>query len=59
MNKRVTRNFLGQGSFLGIRALLINNHAQHEKEILPRREKSPVLFLETLKNSILNEKFNP
>ena len=39
--------------------ILINNHVQHEKEILPRKEKTPVFFLETLKNCILIEKFNP
>ena len=38
---------------------LINNNVQHEKEILPRNEKSPVFFLETLKNFILIDKFNP
>ena len=36
--KHVTRNFLGQGSFLQIRGTLINIHLQHEKERL-RREK--------------------
>ena len=30
-----------------------------KEENLPRRERSPVFFLETLKNCILNEKFNP
>ena len=36
----------------------INNHVQHEKE-RPRREKIQFFLLETLKNCISNEKFNP
>ena len=48
--RHVTRNVLGQGSFLGIRG-------QHEKEIF--REKFPFIFSqETLKNCTLNEIFN-
>ena len=57
--RRVTRNFLGQRNCTQNLGTLINNHVQHGKEILSRRGKSPVFFLETLKNCILNENFNP
>ena len=53
------QEFFRAGKFSWNQSTLVNNHVQHEKEILPRREKSPVLFLGTLKNCILNAKFNP
>ena len=53
------QEFFRAGKFSWNQGTLVNNHVQHEKEILPRREKSPVLFLGTLKNCILNAKFNP
>ena len=58
-NQLRNQDLFRAGEFSWNQGTLINNYVQHEKEILPRREKSPISFLETLKNGILNEKFNP
>ena len=53
------QDFFRAGEFSWNQGTLISNDVQHEKKILSRRENSPISFLETLKNGILNEKFNP
>ena len=58
ISRGVNMNFLGLGSFLGIRAL-------REAIIYITKKKSPAgknlrfFLLETLKNCTLNKKFNP
>ena len=56
--RRVTRNFLGQGSFVRIRALRQTLTYNIRKKV-PVGKKSIDFRQETLKNFILNEKFYP
>ena len=56
--RRVTRNFLGQGSFLGIRHFKKHSPSTRERKV-PRGKKSRFFRLETLKNVILTENFDP
>ena len=58
MFRRVTRHFLGQGSFLGIRAVRKHLPTTTRKNG-PAGKNSLFFCLETLKNCILNEKYYP
>ena len=57
LNRRVTRIFLGQESFLGIRALRQTFTCSTRKKISAQGKNRRVFCLETLKNFILNDKF--
>ena len=57
LNRRVARIFLGQESFLGIRALRQTFTCSTRKKISAQAKNRRVFCLETLKNFILNDKF--
>ena len=56
--RRITRNFVGQGSFFGTRALR-QTIIYKTKKKGPARKDLWFFLLKTLKNYTLNEKFNP
>ena len=57
---KVTWYILGQESFLGFRinSTLIKSHLENEKE-KPAVKHLRIFLLETLRNCIINDKFNP
>ena len=56
--KRVNRNFLGQWRFLGIRHFYKQLTTTRERKV-PQGKNLLFFLLKTLKNCILNKKFNP
>ena len=56
--RHVTRNFLGQEIFHGIRALLLKKSSITRKRKAPQGKNLRFFNLETLKNCCLNEKIN-